>query len=258
MILQVFNMFLYLLIVYCYLCTVVDAQTISSADSLPFNITEKTVDGDPNYVAPTFPILPFNKYSKNPILSPDPAKNFKSTNVYYLTAIVLNHTSSSSTVHKTPSKTSSIGLAWSTDRYDFTHLNRRIIYPAGALEMIGGCEDPCIVRINNLFHVAYTAFKNISAQLCTASSTDLLTWNESPPLFPGWMDVAYSDIDFPMPRMKHSKSGAIVSEPTANGLYHMYWGDSFFYHATSADLRVWTSSLPSSTLRDLSTPGRIT
>jgi len=68
----------------------------------------------------------------------------------------------------------------------------------------------------------------------------MLNWNKSGILFPGWTDVAYSDIDIPMPRINHSKSGAIVSEPV-DGLYHMYFGDSFFYHATSPDLRNWTA-----------------
>jgi predicted GH43/DUF377 family glycosyl hydrolase len=95
--------------------------------------------------------------------------------------------------------------------------------------------------VNGTFYVTYTAYNNVSAQLCMATSTDLLNWTKIPPLFPGWMDVAYSDIDIPMPRVNHSKSGAIVKEPTADGLYHMYWGDSFFYHATSPDLKNWTT-----------------
>jgi hypothetical protein len=53
--------------------------------------------------------------------------------------------------------------------------------------------------------------------------------------------VAYSGIDIPMPRVNHSKSGAIVKEPKPDGLYHMYRGDSFFYHATSPDLKNWTT-----------------
>ena len=58
------------------------------------------------------------------------------------------------------------------------------------------------------------------------------------------MDVAYSDIDVPSPRINHTKSGAIVSEPTPDGLYHMYFGDSFFYHATSPDMLNWTALPP--------------
>lgn len=71
-----------------------------------------------------------------------------------------------------------------------------------------------------------------------------MNWTKVPPLFPGYYDVAYSDIDVPVPRLNYTKSGAIVSEPTADGLYHMYFGDSFFYHATSPDMLNWTA-LPS-------------
>ena len=92
--------------------------------------------------------------------------------------------------------------------------------------------------------MTYTAFDNKTAQLCLATSTDLLNWKKRPPLFPGYQDVAYSDIDVPSPRLNHTKSGAIVSEPTADGLYHMYFGDSFFYHATSPDMLNWTALPP--------------
>ncbi|ETN36985.1 uncharacterized protein HMPREF1541_07973 [Cyphellophora europaea CBS 101466] len=216
----------------------------TSATELPFNITEATVEGDANYTAPIFPILPFNKYSGNPILTPNPANDWESAYLYNPTAIVLNETIFLLYRAQNESKTSSIGLAWSTDGVSFTRLSQPILYATEAWEAIGGTEDPRLVRINNTFYMTYTAFDNSSAQLCIASSTDLLNWTKQPPLFPGWQDVAYSDIDVPSPRLNHSKSGAIVSEPTADGLYHMYFGDSFFYHATSPDLRNWTAQPP--------------
>lgn len=215
--------------------------TAHSADALPFNITKATREGDPNYIAPIFPILPFTKYADNPILSPNPANNWESAYLYNPTAIVLNETIFLLYRAQNASKTSSIGIAWSTDGFNFTRLNTPIIYATEDYETIGGTEDPRIVRVNGTFHVTYTAYNNVSAQLCMATSTDLLNWTKTPPLFPGWMDVAYSDIDIPMPRVNHSKSGAIVKEPTVDGLYHMYWGDSFFYHATSRDLKNWTT-----------------
>lgn len=216
------------------------AQAAASADTLPFNISKSTPDGDPNYIAPIFPILPFNKYPGNPILSPNPANNWESAFLYNPTAIVLNETIFLLYRAQNSSKTSSIGLAWSTDGYKFTRLNTPIIYATEDYERIGGCEDPRIVRVNGTFYVTYTAFNNVSAQLCIARSDNLLNWQKTPPLFPGWMDVAYSDIDIPMPRVNHSKSGAIVNE-TINGMYHMYFGDSFFYHATSTDMLNWTA-----------------
>jgi len=223
----------------CFL-ELVSTQTVHSADLLPFTISLDTLDGDPNYTAPIFPILPFNKYAGNPILSPNPENNWESAFLYNPTAIVLNETIFLLYRAQNASKTSSIGLAWSTDGYNFTRLNQPIIYATEDYETIGGTEDPRIVRVNGTFHVTYTAYNNESAQLCMASSTDLLNWNKSGILFPGWTDVAYSDIDVPMPRVNHSKSGAIVNEPI-DGVYHMYFGDSSFYHATSPDLSNWTA-----------------
>ncbi|KAI6906721.1 hypothetical protein KC318_g5723 [Hortaea werneckii] len=231
----------------CFLGTFVVAlaaaqsTNVSSADQLPFNISRDTVEGDPNYIPPIFPILPFNKYAGNPILSPNPANDWESAYLYNPTAIVLDETIFLLYRAQNASLTSSIGLAWSTDGYNFTRLNQPILYATEPWETIGGTEDPRIVRINQTFFLTYTAYNNVTPQLCIASSEDLLTWRKTPPLFPGWQDVAYSDIDIPMPRLNHSKSGAIVREPTADGLYHMYWGDSFFYHATSRDLTNWTT-----------------
>ena len=216
------------------------AQAVVSADTLPFEISSSTPDGDSNYTAPIFPLLPFNQYAGNPILSPNPANDWESAFLYNPTAIVLNETIFLLYRAQNASKTSSIGLAWSTDGYNFTRLNTPIIYATEDYESIGGCEDPRIVRVNGTFHVTYTAYNNVSAQLCLARSQNLLDWEKTPPLFPGWMDVAYSDIDIPMPRVNHSKSGAIVNEPI-NGVYHMYFGDSFFYHATSPDMLNWTA-----------------
>ena len=56
------------------------------------------------------------------------------------------------------------------------------------------------------------------------------------------MDVGNTPSDFPCPRVNHTKSGAIIAEPDAKGLYHMYFGESFIYHATSSNMLDWTPS----------------
>jgi predicted GH43/DUF377 family glycosyl hydrolase len=215
-----------------------------SASTLPFNITTSTRLNTANYSAPIFPIAPFNKYAGNPILTPNPAANWESAFLYNPTAIVLDETIFLLYRAQNATKTSSIGLAWSTDGVSFTRLDRPIVYATEPWEHIGGTEDPRLVRVNGTFYMTYTAFDNVTAQLCLATSTDLLHWTKHPPLFPGFQDVAYSDIDVPAPRLNHTKSGAIVAEPTADGLYHMYFGDSFFYHATSRDMVNWTALPP--------------
>jgi hypothetical protein len=112
----------------------------TSATQLPFNITEATVEGDANYSAPIFPLLPFNKYSGNPILTPNPANNWESAYLYNPTAIVLNETIFLLYRAQNESKTSSIGLAWSTDGVNFTRLAEPILYATEPWEQIGGTE----------------------------------------------------------------------------------------------------------------------
>jgi hypothetical protein len=134
------------------------ADSGQSASSLPFDITPSTPLNDANYSAPIFPILPFTKYETNPILRPNPANNFESAYLYNPTAIVLNETIFLLYRAQNESKTSTIGLAWSTDGTSFTRLDRPIIEATEPWEQIGGCEDPRIVRVNGTFYVTYTAY----------------------------------------------------------------------------------------------------
>jgi hypothetical protein len=134
------------------------ANNSQSASELPFTIDASTTLNDANYTAPLFPILPFTKYENNPILTPNPDNNFESAYLYNPTAIVLNETIFLLYRAQNESKTSTIGLAWSTDGVGFTRLNRPIIGPTEPWEQIGGCEDPRIVRVNGTFYVTYTAY----------------------------------------------------------------------------------------------------
>lgn len=163
-------------------------SNISSSDTLPFKITENTIEGDPNYKAPYFPLPPFQKFSGNPILTPNPSNDWESAFLYNPTALILNSTIFLLYRAQNARKTSSIGLAWSTDGTNFTRLNEPIISPTEKWEEIGGCEDPRIVRVNGTFYVTYTAYNNVSAQLVLATSEDLLSWRKYPPLFPGYSE----------------------------------------------------------------------
>lgn len=117
-----------------------NATNATSASSLPFNITQDTFEGDSNYTAPVFPLLPFNRYAGNPILTPNPQNNWESAYLYNPTAIVLNETIFLLYRAQNESKTSSIGLAWSTDGVNFTRLSEPIVYATEPWEHIGGTE----------------------------------------------------------------------------------------------------------------------
>lgn len=177
-----------------------------SRDTLPFLITKSTVEGDPNYIPPIFPILPFHKYVHNPILAPNSANDWESAYVYNPAAIVLNETIFLLYRAQNAGKTSSIGLAWSTDGYNFTRLNEPILYPTEPWERGGGTEDPRIVRVNGTFYMTYTAYDLRTPQLCIATSEDLLTWTKYPPTFPGFEDVVISEDGVRTSRVNHTKS----------------------------------------------------
>ncbi len=142
----IFNMFNHFLSTLCACLAVTpvlganNGSIAHSASSLPFRISPKTVEKDKSYVAPVYPILPFNKFAGNPILTPNPKVNFESAFLFNPTAIVLNETIFLLYRAQNSSKTSSIGLAWSTDGTNFTRLDRPIIYATEPWEHIGGTE----------------------------------------------------------------------------------------------------------------------
>ncbi|KAJ9636394.1 hypothetical protein H2199_008069 [Coniosporium tulheliwenetii] len=194
-----------------------------TATELPFAITPDTVEGDPDYIAPIFPILPFTKYANNPILSPNPANNWESAYLYNPTAIVLNSTIFLLYRAQDANLTSSIGLAWSTDGTNFTRLSRPIIYATEPWELGGGTEDPRIVRINSTFYVTYTAYDGVKPRLCIATSTDLLTWTKRPP-------YSQTGSTSPSPTSTSPPREPTTPNPAPS-----------FYHAVSPDLLNWTS-----------------
>jgi len=120
--------------------------------------------------------------------------------------------------------TSRIGLATSTDGFTFTREDRPIIEPTESYETPGGCEDPRIVRIDDLYIMTYTGYDGGRARLCIATSEDLIDWHKLGPVF---RDDTWS------------KSGAIVPAKI-DGNYYMYFGDSSIKLAYSKDLKNWT------------------
>jgi len=65
--------------------------------------------------------------------------------------------------------TSVIMLATSYDGIHFEKLNLTVIYPTLKEELIGGCEDPRIVKVNDTYYMTYTAYDGK-----TAGSKDLI------------------------------------------------------------------------------------
>jgi predicted GH43/DUF377 family glycosyl hydrolase len=222
------------------------ASTLALSSNSPPQITSKSVQNEPNYTAPYFPLLGFEQYANNPIMRPDPSHEWESTYLYNPSAIVLDNKVFLLYRAQDKQKTSSIGLAWSNDGYNFTRYDQPIISATEPYERNGGCEDPRVVRIDGTFYLTYTAYDGKTARLCLATSPDLVNWKKYGPILPEFSRTVY---EWQQPVTYYSagpvgwtKSGAIIDERQKDGYYYMQFGDSYLYTANSTDLIHWEVS----------------
>src|SRR5579862_1688035 len=117
--------------------------------------------------------------------------------------------------------TSRLGYAESSDGLHFKRRNDPVLSPTEEYEKDGGLEDPRLVQFGGTYYLTYTGYNKKDAQLCLATSTDLLHWDRKGVILPANKGTW---------NVKWTKSGAIVPEKIA-GKYWMY------YLGTSADSR---------------------
>jgi predicted GH43/DUF377 family glycosyl hydrolase len=147
---------------------------------------------------------------------------------------------------------SSLGYATSEDGIRFVTRSEPVMVAEAPYETGGGVEDPRLVKIGDTFYLTYTGYNNQAgsgmhatgpihgdAQLCMATSTDLIHWKRMGiimPAYKGKWNVGWT------------KSGAIVPEKI-NGKYWMYFLADGANHLTqmsiaySSDLVHWTEAL---------------
>jgi len=77
--------------------------------------------------------------------------------------------------------TGRIGLAKSKDGIHFTRHSKPVIVPEHDYEA-GGCEDPRIVRIGDLFYLTYVGNSAGTGHICLATSKDLFHWEKHGPI----------------------------------------------------------------------------
>jgi beta-1,2-mannosidase len=159
--------------------------------------------------------LPFGPWTRplnEPILSPqgatwESAGTFNPAVVNYNGRIVMLYRA------QDPSGTSRLGYAESNDGIHFTRRAEPVLSPEADYEKDGGVEDPRLQKFGNTYYLTYTGYNKKDAQLCLATSGDLIHWDRKGVILPaykgnwnkGW-----------------TKSGAIVPEKI-NGKYWMYW-----------------------------------
>jgi predicted GH43/DUF377 family glycosyl hydrolase len=134
--------------------------------------------------------------------------------------------------------TSRLGYAESTDGIHFVRRAEPVLSPETDYEKDGGVEDPRLVKIGDTYYLTYTGYNKKDAQLCLASSKDLIHWQRKGvilPAYKGKWNVGWT------------KSGAIIPEKV-NGKYWMYWlGTSAdkidqMGLAYSSDLQHWSEA----------------
>lgn len=198
--------------------------------------------------APKSDILPFgefHKYDKNPILFSS-GTGFESMAVFNPTAILKDeiiymfYRAENWGSENWPDQSirpkgwkadkewpgvSTIGLATSKDGINFIKKKEPVIAPEFDYEIIGGCEDPRISKVNGLYYMTYTGMglPNRVGKMCIATSKDLINWKKHGPIF-DWEE--------------NCKAGVIIPE-IVNGKYWMYFGDKNIWLASSVDGINW-------------------
>ncbi len=182
--------------------------------------------------------LPFGAWSRvsqNPILSPQ-GDGWESAGTF--NPAVVMHDGKYVMIYRAQDKhgTSRLGYAESSDGVHFTRRPEPVLGPETDYEKDGGVEDPRLVKIGDTYYLTYTGYNTKDAQLCLATSHDLVHWERKGVILPAnkgnW-------------NVKWTKSGAIVPEKIA-GKYWIYFlgtaadGTDQMGLASSADLLHWT------------------
>ncbi len=147
--------------------------------------------------------------------------------------------------------TSRLGYAESNSG-DGIHFDRRaepVFAPEMDYERDGGVEDPRVTQIGKTYYLTYTGYNKHDAQLCLATSTDLIHWERKGvilPAYKGKWNVGWT------------KSGAILNKKI-DGKFWMYFLATRGNHlglveqdemglAYSTDLIHWTEATDSPVL----------
>jgi predicted GH43/DUF377 family glycosyl hydrolase len=134
--------------------------------------------------------------------------------------------------------TSRLGYAESADGVHFTRRSEPVFSPEKDYEKDGGVEDPRLVEFGDTYYLTYTGYNKKDAQLCLATSKDLIHWERKGVILPAYKGKW---------NVRWTKSGAIVPEKIG-GKYWMYFlgtsrdNNDQMGLASSTDLLHWTEA----------------
>src|SRR6185503_15597746 len=82
--------------------------------------------------------------------------------------------------------TSRLGLATSADGISFTRRPSPVMEPEADYEKGGGVEDPRLVNVGDTYYLTYTGYNKKDAQLCIATSKNLINWERRGVIMPAY------------------------------------------------------------------------
>ncbi len=185
----------------------------------------------------SWPFGAWQRASENPVISPqgdgwESAGTFNPSVVLRDGKIVMLYRA------QDKAGTSRLGYAESVDGIHFTRRSQPVFSPEQDYEKEGGVEDPRLVRFGDTYYLTYTGYNKKDAQLCLATSKDLVHWERRRVILPAYKGNW---------NVRWTKSGAIVPEKIG-GKYWMYFlgttqdNKDQMGLASSIDLLHWTEA----------------
>jgi predicted GH43/DUF377 family glycosyl hydrolase len=185
------------------------------------------------------PFGPWRRLSTQPILRPQ-GSGFESAGVF--NAAVVWEGGRFVMLYRAQDThgTSRLGYATSRDGVHFTRRAQPVLAPEAPYEKDGGVEDPRLVKIGSTWYLTYTGYNKRDAQLCLATSRDLVHWQRRGIILPAYQGKW---------NVKWTKSGAIVPRKIAGKWWMYYLGTTpdntdQMGLAWSSDLLHWNDALP--------------
>ena len=154
----------------------------------------------------------WQRLSKEPILAPQGA-GWESAGTF--NPAVIEHQGKYVMLYRAQDAqgTSRLGYAESTDGIHFERRPQPVLSPEAEYEKSGGVEDPRLVKLHGTYYLTYTGYNTRDAQLCLATSRDLIHWDRKGVILPAYKGNWNTG---------WTKSGAIVPEKV-DGKYWMYF-----------------------------------
>jgi beta-1,2-mannosidase len=191
------------------------------------------------------PFVEWKRVSQTPILSPQ-GDGFESAGTFNPTVVKKDGIFVMLYRAQDGKGTSSLGYATSKDGIHFERRATPVLSAQEPYEKGGGVEDPRLIQFGDTYYLTYTGYNNVDgigprhldAQLCLATSKDLVHWDRQGVILPAYKGRWNTN---------WTKSGAIVPEKIQGKYWMYYLGDARGPKpqagiATSDDLLHWTDA----------------